>query len=100
MVSASQKVIEARQRSATYAGALAGKSTVVSQSLLGRVGRAACKTVYARQHGGSRKVLEEEIDASIRSLIHTLGHFMPRQRLLQSVGELSLVYVDMYFRCW
>ena len=52
------------------AGKLAGKATFLNRTLLGRVGRAAVKALYQRQHAPCHvKGLSQELEAALWALL-------------------------------
>ena len=60
------RVLEEKALLPQQAGKLAGKVTFLNLTLMGRVGRAATKALYARQHAPSKiRGLSPEVEAAL-----------------------------------
>ena len=86
------------------AGELAGKSGFLAQSTFGRVGRAATKAVYARQHEHNNKhtktnhKLTFALRASLTTLQHNITNSPPRKHEYHSTQTgCPVIYADAFF---
>ena len=70
----SGKFLRAGSLSPTDAGSLAGRATFFDSSCMGRVGRAATKLLYARQHMDSK--WSTSIAPTIRASLSTFNHIV------------------------
>ena len=90
---------EAATLSPTDAGSLSGKAMFFVSSCVGRLGQAAVKPLYARQHARSRNTqLTPALTASLWTFHHLAHVALPRSIPLTShPTKVPLVYADAFF---
>ena len=94
------RVLEEKLLLPQQAGKLAGKATFLNRTLMGRVGRAAVKALYARQHAPCRiKWLSPELEAALWALLDIVVKAKPRTiDMINKEWKRTVVYADAFVK--
>ena len=95
-----QKHLDSSKLSPTDAGSFAGKAGFFATTCVGRVGRAATKPLFARQHATLHHAarLSPALRAPLRTFLRLAKDAIPRSVPLDtSFQPVPLVYADAYF---
>ena len=91
-------VLASGRMSPTLAGRLAGKSGFLCTTCFGRVGRAAVKPLFARQHAVAYlAVLTAPLRSGLQALMSIFACSPPRFIPFKGFGPASLLYADAFF---
>ena len=95
-----RQVLDTNVLTPQHAGKLAGKTTFVTRTLMGRVGRSAVKALYARQYANADvKGLTVALVAALWALLDIVCHAAPRVvELKDRSPRRAMVYADAFVR--
>ena len=95
-----RKIFADKKISPTVAGELAGKCGFLATTVCGRLGRAALKPLFARQHAsGATSVLTPTLRAALTMLVELFAAAPPRTVPYAVRGQYpALVFSDAYFQ--